>query len=266
VRVRAFVAIPAYNEAGRLRRLMDELAGYLKSGTPEAAALDVHFCIVDDGSLRGQFEAEEQLVRGYGFGDEVRLVRLDRNRGKGGAIRAGLDIGLAEGFDYLGFIDADCAVPVRELHRTLVYLATAHREAGLVGVIGSRVRLLGRSVVRTPLRHYSGRVFATFVSLWFGQAVYDTQCGLKVFERETLRRHLDAPDDVRWVWDTQLLLAMLHAKEQIHEVPVDWQETGASKVSLVRHPLAMIWSLIRFRRRLRVRGAPHRSSEVGYWI
>ena len=252
VRARAFVVIPAYNEAGRLRRLLGELAGYQRSGAPEAAGLDVHFCIVDDGSLREQFEAEEQLVRGCGFGDEVRLVRLDRNRGKGGAIRAGFDVGLAEGFDFLGFIDADGAVTVRELHRTLMYLATAHREAGVVGVIGSRVRMLGRSIQRTPVRHYAGRVFATFVSLWFGQAVYDTQCGLKVFERETLRRHLNAPDDFRWVWDTQLLLAMLHAKEQIHEVPVDWQETGASKVSLVRDPLTMIRSLIRFRRRLRV--------------
>jgi hypothetical protein len=115
---------------------------------------------------------------------------------------------------------------------------------------------------RTPLRHYSGRVFATFVSLWFGQAVYDTQCGLKVFEREMLKRHLDAPEDVRWVWDTQLLLAMLHAGERIHELPVDWRETGESKLSLVRDPLAMIWSLIRFRRRLRACGTPRRPAEI----
>ena len=263
MRLRALVVIPAYNEAARLRRLLEELAGYLGSGAAEAADLDVHFCIVDDGSRQEQFAAEEQLVRGCGFGDEVRLVRLDANRGKGRAIRAGLDIGLAEGFDYLGFIDADCAVPVRELHRALVYLATASREAGVSGVIGSRVQMLGRSVVRSPLRHYSGRVFATFVSLWFGQAVYDTQCGLKMFERDVLRRHLDAPEDVRWVWDTQLLLAMLHAGERIHELPVDWRETGGSKLSPVRDPLALIWSLVRFRRRLRARGTPHRPSEVG---
>lgn len=260
--MRAFVVIPAYNEAARLGRLLDELAAYLASDAAAAADLDVRFCIVDDGSFQEQFEAEERLVRDCGFSDELRLVRLDPNHGKGLAIRAGFDIGLAEGFDYLGFIDADGAVPVRELHRALVYLATAHREAGVAGVIGSRVRMLGRTIVRTPLRHYAGRVFATIVSLWFGQAVYDTQCGLKVFERETLRRHLDAPEDPRWVWDTQLLLAMLHAKERVHELPVDWQETGASKVSLVRDPLAMIWSLVRFRRQLRVRGTPHRSSEV----
>jgi len=261
VRLRAFVVIPAYNEAARLPELLEELATYLRGDDARVAAFEVHFCIVDDGSRQEQYAAEEQLVRECGFGNEVRLVHLDVNRGKGGAIRAGLEIGLAERFDFLGFIDADCAVPVRELHRALVYLMTAHRDAGVTGTVGSRVRMLGRSVVRSPLRHYLGRIFATFVSWWFGQAVYDTQCGLKVFERETLQRHLETPEDDRWVWDTQLLLAMLHAGERIHELPVDWRETSGSKLSLVGDPLAMIWRLLKFRKRLRERGASPRPSE-----
>ena len=261
MRLRAFVVIPAYNEADRLPRLWKELAGALP---PEAQAVgvDVHVCIVDDGSRQEQFAAEERLTRDAGLGDAVRLVRLEANRGKGGAILAGLEMGLAEGFDYLGFMDADCAVPVRELHRALVYLATTHRDAGVTGVVGSRVRMLGRQVQRNPLRHYLGRAFATFVSAWFSQGVYDTQCGLKIFERETLRRHLQIPEDTRWVWDTQLLLSMLDAGEMIHELPVDWRETGDSKVSLLRDPLTMIWHLVRFRRRLRARGAASRRSEL----
>jgi dolichyl-phosphate beta-glucosyltransferase len=143
-----------------------------------------------------------------------------------------------------------------------VYLVTAHRDAGVTGVVGSRIRMLGRKVQRNPLRHYLGRVFATFVSSWFSQDVYDTQCGLKLFEREALRRHLQIPDDERWVWDTQLLLSMLHAGERIHELPVDWRETGNSKVSLLRDPLTMIWHLVTFRRRLRARGASGRPERL----
>jgi len=261
VRVRAFVVVPAYNEAARLPGLLEELADYLASDAARAGSFDIHFCIVDDGSRQEQFAAEKQLVRDFPFANEIRLVRLDVNRGKGGAIRSGLEIGLAEPFDYLGFIDADCSVPVRELHRALAYLVLAHPDAGVTGVIGSRISMLGRSVVRSPLRHYLGRLFATFVSLWFGHAVYDTQCGLKIFERETLRRHLDIPEDHRWVWDTQLLMAMLHAGERIHELPVDWRETGDSKLSLLSDPLAMVWRLLTFRKRLRARDAATRRSE-----
>jgi glycosyltransferase involved in cell wall biosynthesis len=251
VSVRAFIVVPAYNEAARLPGLLEELAAYLQPDAARAAGFEVCFCIVDDGSRQEQFAAEEQLVRARGFGDEVRLIRLDVNRGKGGAVRAGLEIGLAEQFDYLGFIDADGSVPVGEMHRALVYLVAAHRDAGVTGVIGSRVCMLGRSVVRNPLRHYLGRVFATFVSEWFDQPVYDTQCGLKIFERETLRRHLEVPEDFRWVWDTQLLLSMLHAGERIHELPVDWRETGDSRLSLVKDPLVMVWRLFVFRKKLR---------------
>ena len=109
---------------------------------------------------------------------------------------------------------------------------------------------------------HSLRAFATFVSSWFSQDVYDTQCGLKIFERETLRHHLQIPEDMRWVWDTQLLLSMLHAGERIHELPVDWRETGHSKVSLLRDPLTMVWHLVTFRRRLRARGASGRPARV----
>ncbi|MCX6544968.1 MAG: glycosyltransferase [Acidobacteria bacterium] len=260
--VRAFIVIPAYNESARLPGLLAQLADYLRSDAARTAGLVVHFCIVDDGSRQEQFAAAEQLVRECGFGAAVRLIRLNRNQGKGGAIRAGFRIGLAEAFDYLGFIDADCAVSVPEMHRALVYLVGAHRDAGVAGVIGSRVCMLGRSVVRNPLRHYLGRIFATFVSEWFGQAVYDTQCGLKIFEREALQCHLETPDDDRWVWDTELLMAMLYAGERIHEFPVDWREAGGSKVSMVRDPLVMIWHLVKFRKRLRMQGAVPRRSEI----
>ena len=260
MRARAFVAIPAYNEAARLPKLLEQLAAYLKSD-PQPADLDVRFCIVDDGSRPEQFEIEARLPQAAGLGDAVRLIRLDVNQGKGGAVRAGLEIGIAEGFDYLGFMDADCAVSVREAHRAIVYLSTTHREAGVTGVIGSRIRMLGRVVERNPVRHYLGRVFATFVSVWFNQAVYDTQCGLKIFEREMLRRHLDMPEDTRWVWDTELLLAMLDAGETIHELPVDWQETGNSKLSMMRDPQTMVWHLVKFRRRLRARALPPGRSE-----
>lgn len=259
---RAFIVIPAYNEAARLPGLFEELAEYRRRDVSQDAGLDVCFCIVDDGSRLDQFAAEKRATDEFAFGDMVRLVRLDVNRGKGGAIRAGLEIGLAEVFDYLGFMDADGAVPVRESYRALAYLVAAHRDAGVTGVIGSRVKMLGRSVTRNIRRHYLGRLFATFVSAWFSQPVYDTQCGLKIFERETLRRHLEAPDDDRWVWDTQLLLAMLHAGERIHELPIDWRETSGSKISLMRDPLAMVWRLIKFRRTLRGREASRGPSET----
>jgi dolichyl-phosphate beta-glucosyltransferase len=250
--IHALVVIPAYNEAARLPRLLADVAAYLRSGAPAADSLDVDFLVVDDGSRQDEFEVVKAEIERVQLVPAVRLIRLDRNQGKGAAIRAGFERGLAEGYDFLGFMDADSSVPVSQLHRVLEYLAVA-APGSLSGAIGSRMRMLGRDVRRNPVRHYVGRVFATFVSVAFRQPVYDTQCGLKVFTREAVRRHLSVPTDTRWVWDTQLLLAMLDAGECIHEVPIDWRETGHSKMSFLRDPLTMVWRLAGFRRRLRAR-------------
>ncbi len=253
---RAHIVIPAFKESIRLPGLLADIRAYLRSPLPAEAALDVHFCIVDDGSPEDDVAATERALYASNVGTAVTLLRLRPNRGKGGAIRAGFDRALHEGFDYLGFIDADSSVSVGELHRVLTYLATTGRDLALAGAIGSRVKMLGREVLRDPLRHCSGRIFATFVALYFRCGVYDTQCGLKVFDARVLARYLDAPIDSRWVWDTELLLAMLHGGERIHEIPIDWKETGHSKVSLLRDPVTMIRSLIRFKRRLKAMPAP----------
>lgn len=246
--IRVLVVIPAYNEAARLPALLADIRGYLDSPLPAERGFDVRFSIVDDGSRPAEVAVVERLLGEHGLRGSVALVRLERNRGKGAAIRAGFEHGLEGSFDYLAFMDADFSVSVSELHRVLVYATTTGREKGLAGAIGSRVRMLGRTVVRSPLRHCIGRLFAMFVTAYFGCTVYDTQCGLKVFETAAVRRFLQVPTDDRWVWDTQLLLAMLHAGEQIHEVPINWRETGHSKLSLIRDPLRMLWSLVKFKR------------------
>ncbi len=248
---RVHIVIPAYKESARLPALLAEIKTYLHSSLPAAAGLDVRFCVVDDGSPPEEAAATERAVSASDVGGSVSFLTLSRNHGKGGAIRAGFERALNEGFDYQGFIDADSSVSIAELHRVLVYLATEGRELGLAAAIGSRVKMLGRAVLRNPVRHCLGRIFATFVTLYFRCDVYDSQCGLKVFDASVLRRHLDAPIDTRWVWDTELLLAMLHAGEQIREVPIDWRDPGDSKLSLLRDPIRMVWSLVRFRQRLR---------------
>jgi glycosyltransferase involved in cell wall biosynthesis len=256
---RVLIVIPAYNEAERLPRLLAAVGEFLRSGERVRAEPPVDFLVVDDGSRQEQFEAVKAAVERLEQAARVRLMRLERNQGKGAAIRTGFARGLQESYGYLGFIDADSSVPITELQRAVTYLVDS--AGAIAGVIGSRVQMLGRRVVRRAARHYTGRLFATFVSLYFHQPVYDTQCGLKLFAGDALRRHLSVPTDDRWVWDTQLLLAMLHAGEPIHEMPIDWTETGNSKVSLVRDPLRMVWHLVQFRRRLRAATPVHGDCE-----
>ena len=78
----------------------------------------------------------------------------------------------------VGYFDADLATPVAELERLLAVIG---KDPQLEAVLASRVALLGHSIQRKPTRHYLGRLYATAASLALGVAVYDTQCGAKLF-------------------------------------------------------------------------------------
>src|SRR5688500_8042515 len=87
------VLVPAYQERATLRASLQRL---LSTDLP----VDFEVIVVDDGSTDGGSETISDLVDGQ----RVRLTRHDRNRGKGQAIRTGIE--LARG-DLFTILDAD---------------------------------------------------------------------------------------------------------------------------------------------------------------
>jgi hypothetical protein len=139
------------------------------------------------------------------------------------------------GADYIGFWDADLATPFSEVAGFLTIL---DERPEIHIVMGARVRLLGRAISRRPARHYFGRVGATLISQSLGLAVYDTQCGAKVFRAsDTLRDVFAKPFLSRWIFDVEIIAryverwgrdATAHA---IYELPVmQWHDVVGSKV------------------------------------
>lgn len=209
----AVVVIPCFNEATRLD----------VSALDLLASAGVTPLVVDDGST----DATAAIVEAAGH----RVLRRP-HAGKGEAVRAGLRTAAAEGHDIAGWLDADLATPPQEWLRLLEALRD---DDDVVMILGSRVAHLGATIVRRPLRHYLGRVFATAASLTLDVPVYDTQCGAKVVRlTETVCATLATPFSTTWAFDVELLQRLLQAgvpATALREVPLrQWRDVDGGRL------------------------------------
>lgn len=222
------IVIPCYNEADRLK--VSEFRGHL------AQCPDVTLLFVDDGStdstLRVLQDLQNEVPR------QISVLHLERNSGKGEAVRKGLLHAIGNGATCVGFWDADLATPLSAIADLQAVLLS---DPEVDVVLGSRVKLLGRNIERQAARHYLGRAFATCAALVLGLEVYDTQCGAKLFRvTSDLEPVLAQPFCSRWIFDVELIARFLKlrrgdadAKSKIYEFPLySWRDVPGSKVRL----------------------------------
>ncbi|HEX9164028.1 MAG TPA: glycosyltransferase, partial [Thermoanaerobaculia bacterium] len=197
-------------------------------------AAKVDFLFVNDGSKDGTLALLERLHAE----DPSRFAVLDlkKNSGKAEAVRHGIQKAMDSAPDLVGFWDADLATPLTEIP---LFLQVFDERPDIDMVFAARVRLLGRHISRRPSRHYFGRVGATLISRTLGLAVYDTQCGAKLFRvNYTLRQIFATPFLSRWIFDVEIIarLVQLRGRDEaaraIYELPIrEWHDVGGSKVT-----------------------------------
>ena len=111
---RLTIAVPVYNESERVGPALKEL---LSTSFP----VEVEILIVDDGSGDGTAET----IAGLALPDNVRLIKHERNRGKGAALRTAL--AAASGDVFVPF-DADLEYQASDLVRCLEPLIAGEAE------------------------------------------------------------------------------------------------------------------------------------------
>ena len=243
--LRVVLVVPAYTEGARFPER--DFTAFL------AAHDDAGFVFVDDGSTDNTGELLD-AVRGE-HPDRVAVLSLESNSGKAEAVRRGVLDALGRSPDVVGYWDADLATPLDALG-PMVDLLNGDTDL----VLGSRVQLLGRTIVRRAFRHYLGRVYATVASMQLGLAVYDTQCGAKVFRVDSaLAECFDEEFMARWAFDVEIIARYLVAgagrgvepEGRIVEWPLTtWIDVPGSKVGMFGAWRAF-FDLFRIGRRLR---------------
>lgn len=230
------IVIPAYDESERLGSTVHQILAYIKKQNPDAELI-----VVDDGSKDNTAEVAEKAFAEFPE-IEARVVRYEKNRGKGYAVKTGL---LEAKYDIALFSDADLSTPIEETPKLVELI-----ESGACDVaFGSRA--LDRSLIGTHQpwrREQGGKVVNLIIKTMTGLKFSDTQCGFKAFNMKKFRPLLEVMQIDRFGFDVEFLFVAQYHKLCLKEIPVRWNNVEGSKVSVVRDTRRMMTELTQIRR------------------
>jgi CTP:molybdopterin cytidylyltransferase MocA len=159
------IVIPAYNEERFIGTLLDRI----KAVDLTPLGLDKEIIVVDDCSR----DRTGEIVQGH---EGVKLHRMERNGGKGAAVRAG--IAAATG-DYLIIQDADLEYDPNDYVAMLEALFEGQGDV----VYGSRYLGRGKHASQSWTAYLGGRSLSVAALACTGRYLTDTVTALKLFAR-----------------------------------------------------------------------------------
>ncbi|KAK8593290.1 hypothetical protein V6N12_045373 [Hibiscus sabdariffa] len=237
------LVIPAFNEEHRLPGALDVTMNYLLKRAAKDESFSYEVVIVDDGSSDGTKKVAFDFVKKYGI-DNVRVILLSENHGKGEATRNGM---LHSRGELLLMLDADGATKVTDLEKlenqicAIVRKEYSTRDPAAtdtnfrvsdvpVVAFGSRAHLEEKALAkRKRYRNFLMKGFHFVVLLTAGPGVCDTQCGFKMFTRSAARMLFTNIRLKRWCFDVELVYLCKWFGIQMLETSINWSEIPGSK-------------------------------------
>ena len=223
--MRLSIIMPVFNEKETIRQILAQV---------RAVDLANEIIVVDDFSTDGTREIlKEEEQKG-----DVTLVLHDRNRGKGAAVRSGLerftgDIVIIQDAD-LEYDPRDYAILIRPIVEGRVKVVYGSR------FIGPRKDML--------FTHWLGNQFLTLLTnIMFDTTLSDMETCYKVL-RADLAKTLNIKSD-RWGVDPEITAKVLKRGNRIFEVPISYygREFYEGKKINWRDGFVVLWTLLKYR-------------------
>lgn len=222
------VVIPCYNEENRIAPTLEEVKRYFRRRGFESEII-----VVNDGSKDNTLE----IIKSF---ENLKVVSWSENRGKGSAVKAGLETALG---DYVLITDADLSTPIEEADKLFALLR--HYDI----VIGSRQSDGAVIQKYQPLhRLILGMIFGFTVRTLFSMKYHDTQCGFKamtLYSAKVVSKKLTIRG---FTCDVEMLAIADNLGLNVAEVGVRWRDMRGSKLKPVKHFKSIITELIQIKK------------------
>ncbi|MCG6923186.1 MAG: glycosyltransferase family 2 protein [Acidobacteria bacterium] len=219
------VVMPVYNEKATVEEIVDRVL---------AVPLRIELIAVDDASTDGSGETLEQLSRERGF----RLLRQERNQGKGAAVRRGIEAATGE---VIVVQDADLEYSPEEYPDLLDLIVKGKADA----VFGSRFIGRHRCFLFT---HYLANLFLNLVTnVLYNTTMTDMETCLKAVRAEVLK-DLELKSD-RFGIEPEITAKLFKRGARVYEVPITYEgrDYNEGKKITWRDGFPALWTLIKYR-------------------
>ncbi len=218
------LVIPAYNEAGSIRGVTDELRALLD----QDIELTYEIVIVNDGSADSTGDILDTITG-------IRVIHHQTNRGYGAALKTG--IRAAQG-PLIVITDADGTYPNERIPELVRYFTDTTSDM----VVGART---GETVKIPLVRRPAKWVIRQLAAVVAGQAIPDINSGLRVFRRDLVMRFFSLLPN-GFSFTTTITLGMLTNAYKVDYVPINYHaRIGQSKIKPIRDTLNFLILILR---------------------
>jgi hypothetical protein len=233
------LVLACYNEAEHIRASFAEIRDTL-----EQAGWPFEVVFVDDVSRDGTPEILDEIAAAHPRLD-LRVIRHERNRGRGATVTDGFRAARGE---IAGYLDVDLEVHCRYIPSLVRAIERGADVATLRRIYAFQLRALDRYAM--------SRGYSFLVRRLLDVPYRDTETGYKFFRRDKVLPLLDEIEDAGWFWDTEFMVRAARRGLAVVEVPGAYirREDKTSTVRGLRDSVRYFLALLRFRRRLRAEG------------
>ncbi len=233
--------IPCFNESDRFERLEQAIQRYDQYST-----VPVEVILVNDGSTDGTLDRMQAFAQQGFEWTSVKVLDLEKNLGKGGALRAGV---LSAGGDFVLTLDADMSTDPMQLVAWKKKLAVEEFDSDTIRIAN---RAHPESEIKALQNRKSlGGFFNRYVKMITPLRQDDTQCGFKLYPGKIAKTLFYKLEDFGWAHDIELLCRAYYEGYKVVSLPVKWQHVGQAKINVYSDGLKMVLASGRIIKRLK---------------